>query len=89
MSSFSFLEIWLKKDEGKTGLLCLCNIFAPCTQRNPGQANAQQSLTSESLLQWLDLLIALFLQLCQFLLFAQLTDRRHTLPVFDLCSAVC
>lgn len=42
------------------------------------------TLTSESLLQGLDFLITLFLQLCQFLLFAQLADRRHTLPVFDL-----
>lgn len=89
MSSFSFLEIWLKKRPRKNWAFVLMQYFAPCTQRNPGQANAQQSLTSESLLQWLDLLIALFLQLCQFLLFAQLTDRRHTLPVFDLCSAVC
>lgn len=41
--------------------------------------------TSESLLQRLDLFVTLFLQLYQFLLFAQLTNCRHTLPVLDLC----
>lgn len=47
------------------------------------------SLTSEGLLKRLHLLVTLFLQLSQLLLFALFADRRHALPVLQLRSATC
>lgn len=75
----------LKKEQYLLGCIKIKQELMSCMKRHHVDKGAH---TSKSLLQRLDLLITLFLQLCQFLLFAQLTNSRHTLPVLGLRSAL-